>query len=155
MEMVAALLLGVLLAAVGAAVSLLAAWFRWGRSTAARRWARRKHIDQAADYANLEALALAWTPMLGQTLLLAGLVVPLVALLGIGTPAAKAVIGLLMVLELGAWIVMLLMTVYRWILPLWMYPGWLREIRRAEVDHLRGPAEAFPPGAQVPRSIRP
>lgn len=137
MNVVAALLLGVLVAAVGAALLLLAAWFRWGRSTAARRWARRKDIDQAADYANLEALALAWTPMLGQTLLLAGPAIPLVTLLGIGTSAANTVTGLLIVVELGAWIAMLLMTVYRWILPLWMYPSWLREIRRREADCLR------------------
>ncbi len=137
MDVVAAALLGLLVAAVGTALLLLAAWFRWGRSTAARRWARRKDIDQAADYANLEALALAWTPMLGQTLLLAGPVIPLVTLLGIGTLAANTVTGLFIVVELGAWIAMLLMTVYRWILPLWMYPGWLREIRRREVEYLR------------------
>jgi len=52
----------------------------------------------------------------------------LVTLLGIGTSAANAVTGLLIVLELGAWIAMFLMTVYRWILPLRMYPSWLREI---------------------------
>ncbi|WP_087008702.1 hypothetical protein [Gulosibacter sp. 10] len=61
----------------------------------------------------------------------------LAAVLGIGTSAANAVIGLSMVLEPGAWIAMLLMTVYRRILPLRKYPGWLREIRRAEAQHLR------------------
>lgn len=78
--------------------------------------------------------------MLGQTLLLSGPVIPLVTLLGDGTSAANAVTGLLIVLELGAWTAMLLMTVYRWILPLWMYPGWQREIRRREADHLRARA---------------
>ncbi|OFT62629.1 hypothetical protein HMPREF3159_03715 [Brachybacterium sp. HMSC06H03] len=137
MDVAISFLMGLVVAGAGAALLLLAAWFRWGRSTAARRWARRIHIDQAANYAAVEALALAWTPMIAQTLLLAAPAIPLVALLGRGSEAASTVIGVLVIVELVLWMAMLLLTVYRWILPLWMYPAWLRETRRAEVEHLK------------------
>lgn len=137
MDVVISVLVGLAAAGTGAVLLLLAAWWRWGRSSAARFWARRVHIDQAAHYATGESLALAWTPLLGQTLLVAGPAIPLIAALGSGTTAANALIGVLVAVELVLWIVMLLMTVYRWILPLWMYPTWLRETRRAEVEHLK------------------
>ena len=70
-------------------------------------------------------------------LILAASAIPLVALLGRGSEAASTVIGVLVIVELALWLLMLLLTVYRWILPLWMYPAWLRETRRAEVEHLK------------------
>lgn len=130
-------LIGLAMAGAGALLLILAAWFRRGRSTASRRWARRIHIDRATNYAGVEALALAWTPMLAQTLLLTAPVIPLVALLGRGSEAASTVIGVLVIVEVALWLLMLLLTVYRWILPLWLYPAWLRETRRAEVEHLK------------------
>lgn len=137
MDVAVALVVGLLVAGAGAALLLLAAWCRRGRSAASRWWVRRGGLEHASLYLTRETFALAWVPMLAQTLLLAGPAIPLVALLGSGTAAGSTTIGMLVVVELVLWMAVLFMTGYRWVLPLWMYPDWLREVRRGEVEQMR------------------
>lgn len=50
---------------------------------------------------------------------------------------ASVLVPAAVILEVLIWVVLLLLIGYRSVLPLWIYPAWLRETRRAEVEHLR------------------
>lgn len=80
-------------------------------------------VDHTNDYANAEAIALVLTPMLAQALIVAGLCMPVAPFAAGGSGLGAEVLGTVLVLEILVWLVMLLATVYRWILPLWVYPS--------------------------------
>ncbi|GAA1489177.1 hypothetical protein GCM10009626_19230 [Brachybacterium sacelli] len=134
-------LLGLFLGAIGFVLAVISAWMRRGSSRAARWWVRRVPLDEATDYANAEAIALAFTPMIAQTLIVAGLCMPVASFAVGGSGLGSTVLGAVLVVEILLWIVILLAAVYRWILPLWLYPSGLREVRRDERDRLRAAKE--------------
>lgn len=137
-------LIGLLLLVFGVVLLALAIWFRRGRSAASRHWARRRSIDETVTYAVVEGIVLGLTPMLAQTLIVAGIAVPLAVILGVDSAAATVMFWVILVLEICLWSVTWVLITYRWILPLWMYPGWLRGTRRAEVEYLRA-QQGLPP----------
>ncbi|MFC5276771.1 hypothetical protein [Brachybacterium sacelli] len=126
----AALLLGVVLA-------LSAMRCRSGRGGRARSWVRSEGIDARTGHAYGEVAVLVVLPLLAQSLLVAGLLMAL----GSVEMLRGAVVGLLVpaavVAEVLLWIVLLLATGYRAIMPLWVYPSWLRPQRRREREVIR------------------
>lgn len=131
------LLLSLVLLCAGALLGALALWCRAGRSAAARFWVRRASFDQPSGFAYSETAVLAVLPLLAQLLVVAGLVVAVSAVdalreLGLGGLYAAAVIG-----ETLLCLVVMLLVGYRSVMPLWVYPAWLRPTRAAEKQRIR------------------
>lgn len=135
-DMMIGLAVGVGLIVAGALLGVLCLWSRAGRSPSARWWVAKAPIPQQRTRPPLEGVGLVILPMIAETLVVLGFV----AMLG---PVLAPVSGLILVLVLVVAISQLVfyvtahsMTWQRWILPLWVYPAWLRETRRQETAQL-------------------
>lgn len=120
-----------MLALIGAGLVALAVWFRAGTSRAARWWVC-SDASQLRGYGGSwakEHIALVMVPYLAQLLLLLA-----VALLPVFHQTV-AILVLLAQVAVGGIMGGLLR--YRYILPLWMYPAWLRPVREQEQQELR------------------
>lgn len=116
-------------AALGGAGLLLAAltvWFRIGTSPAARWWVG---TDQRPSRKVAESVALLLVPYFAQLALAVG-----IAALPVFHDVLPAAV-LLVEFLIGAVFISPLR--YRRLLPLWMYPAWLRPEREQEQDELR------------------
>lgn len=116
---------------IGAGVTALAVWFRVGTSRAARWWVRT-----GPDFAHRydprwthEHVALVLGPWFGQLLLLLA-----IGFLPVFHQAVPFLILLVEIVVTGSISPFLR---YRYILPLWLYPAWLRPVREKERDELR------------------
>ncbi len=119
-------MLSVVLGAAGLLLGGLTVWFRSGTSRAARWWVR---TDRSPSRKAAESVALLLVPYFAQfTLVLA------IAALPVFHEVFAAAV-LLVEFILGAIFVSPLR--YRRLLPLWMYPAWLRPEREREQDELR------------------
>ncbi len=129
--------IGALLLFAGVALLITCLWWRIGTSPSARWWVRREPIDALTRRPVAEGVALVLLPVLGVTLIGAGCVAALFTAIDRYEPWAIAIL-VLVVLGTGAsWLVARLLVMYRTVLPLWLYPKWLRGQRRAERDWLR------------------
>ena len=116
---------------IGAGLTALAVWFRVGTSRAARWWVRT-----GPDFAHRydprrthERVALVLVPWSGQLLLLLA-----IGFLPVFHHAVPSLILLVEIVVTGSISPFL---PYRYILPLWLYPAWLRPVREKERDELR------------------
>ncbi|WP_114853643.1 hypothetical protein [Brachybacterium sp. YJGR34] len=121
----------------GVLLGVLALWCRAGRSRAARFWVRQEAIDRPGPFPYAEGAVLVVLPLLAQLLIVIGLLVGVTSVdvladAGLGGIYAAAVIA-----ELILWALVLLPSVYRTVLPLWLYPSWLREQRARDRQWLR------------------
>ena len=123
--------------ALALALGLLAAWSRQGRSSAARWWVRPGGIDELhRPYWYNEIIALLLVPYFAQLAVVAGIL----TLPGIpGAMVATAVIA-----EIGAGIAVTAPFAYRTVLPIRIYPRWLRAERTHDLEWLRAARRARP-----------
>lgn len=119
-------MLSAVLGAAGLLLAVLTVWFRTGTSPAARWWFR---TDPGPSRKIAESVALLLVPYFAQFCL----VLAIAALPVFHEVFAAAV--LLVEFIVGAIFVSPLR--YRRLLPLWMYPAWLRPEREREQDDLR------------------
>ncbi|WP_277049793.1 hypothetical protein [Ruania albidiflava] len=116
---------------IGAGLTALAVWFRVGTSRAARWWVRpvpvpfRGHDPWWAK----EHIALVAVPYVAQLFLL--LAIGMLPQFHEMVPVFLLLIEIL-VGGIGGGLLR-----YRYILPLWLYPAWLRPVRAKERDELR------------------
>lgn len=128
------LLTALLALGTGAVVSLAAAVCRWGRGRGTRFWVQERVAGARAGYAYGEIAVL---PLLAQTLIVGGLVAGVLGVDALRDAGASVLIPVAVIGELILWGAVLLMTGYRSVMPLWVYPSWLRPQRRAERERLR------------------
>ncbi|NYF96863.1 hypothetical protein [Janibacter cremeus] len=121
----------------GAVLALAAALCRRGRSRRARFWARTYGLDHPSGYDYREITVLVVLPLLAQTLLVWGLVAGVLSVDVLRESGATVLIPIAVIAEVILWNVLLVATVYRDIMPLWVYPSWLRSERRRERDLIR------------------
>ncbi len=120
-----------ILGLLGAGLAALAIWFRTGTTRAARWWectdaGQLRHFGSTWA---MEHLALVAVPYLAQLFLLLA-----VATLPVFHPAVAL---MLLLVEIVVGGIMGGLLRYRYILPLWMYPAWLRPVREREQAELR------------------
>ena len=129
-------MLSVVLGATGALLAGLAVWFRVGTSGPARWWLRS---EPGTARKVTESVALLLTPYFAQFGSLSSATWGRALVLAIATlPVFHEVFAAAAVLAeflLGAIYVSPLR--YRRMLPLWLYPAWLRPDREQEQDELR------------------
>lgn len=121
----------------GAVLALLALLCRWGRGGWARSWARTGGLQRPGGYAYGEITVLVVLPLVAQTLLVVGLVALVLSLDVLRESGGTVLIPIAVIGELVLWSVLLVATGYRSIMPLWVYPSWLRPQRRRERDLIR------------------
>ena len=119
-------MLSVVLGAAGFLLAALTVWFRAGTSRAARWWVRT--ADSAPRYA-AESVALLLVPYFAQF----ALVLAIAALAVFHEVFAAAVL----LVEFIAGASFVAPVRYRRLLPLWLYPAWLRPEREREQAELR------------------
>lgn len=121
----------------GVLLGLVALLCRGGRTGWARSWARTGGVQRPGGYAYSEVTVLVVLPLVAQTLLVAGLVAGVLAVDVLRESGGTVLIPIAVIGELALWSVLLIATGYRSIMPLWVYPSWLRPQRRRERDLLR------------------
>lgn len=131
----ALLALAVLL--LGAALALLAMLCRSGRGRVLRSWARSEGIRERAGYAYGEVAVLVVLPLLAQTVLVAGALMALSSVDMLRDAVNGLLVPFAVVAEVLVWLAGLIATGYRTIMPLWVYPSWLRPQRRRERELMR------------------
>ncbi|HEX7353156.1 hypothetical protein [Brachybacterium sp.] len=133
-----ALLLGLLCFGAAVLLAVAAAWFRWGRSRAARWWAAREPVEQRGyGQAATEALALWLLPYGAQLLAFAGLVALLWTVPWSREHLAEPALWTVVIAEVVLGLVLMVVVRARTVLPIWSYPGWLRPQRGADRERLR------------------
>lgn len=130
LEALAVLLIGSLLGA-------LALWCRVGRGPRARFWVRKESFEESGPFPYGEIAVLVVLPLLAQVLIVSGLLMGLSAVdavrdAGIGWLYATMVIG-----EVVLCAALLASVGYRVVLPLWIYPSWVRPERRQDREKIR------------------
>lgn len=136
-DMLLGLLIGAVLFVSGLALAGLCLWWRAGRTEGARWWVRCEPHPQDRMRPHHEGLALVLIPVFAETLMLLALVAVLGPMLA---PVSGPTLTLALVVALAQAVlygVAHFATWQRWILPLWAYPSWLLQTRRAEAEHLR------------------
>ena len=131
---VVALLVGGVLIALGLLLAMLCAWWRWGSSDAARWWVQPSPVERGRPGGErLEWVGLVLLPLPAQALLVGALV----RLPDMPAPMRTVVI----VLETLFAALVCLATGYRVVVPLWLYPPWLRPpaCRRCRASQERAP----------------
>ncbi|WIM69358.1 hypothetical protein [Corynebacterium suedekumii] len=111
-------------------------WWRSGRSSSARWWMRTEPVEQMQGYPPFEALGLVWLPVAAETLMFIGALVTLGPWLA---DNLDLVLYPLVVLN-GAQFLLLIgarVVSYNTVLPLWIYPRWLRRERATDARWLR------------------
>ena len=132
------LVVAVLCAGAAALLLLLSAWFRWGGSGAARWWVRRHPVERASFASSApEALALGVLPYLAQLMAAIAVVAALYVVPELRDLIFPPVMWVVVIGEVILAIAVLVPLSNRRILPLPVYPGWLRPQRRAEREWLR------------------
>src|SRR5699024_12601190 len=115
-------------------------WSRVGPARS-RRWGVRTGTDFAILYTQLwtnEHVSLLLVPWFGQLLLLLAI--------GFLPVYHQAVPFLILMVEIVVTGSISPFLRYRYILPLWLYPTWLRPVREKERDELRRLRASHPPG---------
>lgn len=136
---VSSLVAAALCAMAAVVLLLLSAWFRWGGSRVARWWVRRHPIDRASFASSApEALALGVLPYLAQLMAAVAVVAMIHVVPAVREPLFTPVMWMTVVGEVVLAIAVLVPLSNRRILPLFVYPGWLRPQRRAERQWLDG-----------------
>lgn len=124
---------GVLLGGVGVLLLLLSLWFRWGTSRVARWWVRRVPAERMSFlHSSTEALALGVAPFSAQLCLAVSAVLMLRVHPVSRDAAFSPVAWFVLCVEVLMGIVVLVTVSNRYVLPLWLYPAWLRPQRRAD-----------------------
>lgn len=131
-----AILSGLGLIFAGALLAIACLWWRFGSSPSARWWVRRAPVSQLRSFPAAEGAALVLLPVTAQTLVFLGLLICCAPLLLPATGWSLALLIVVLLAQCGIWLVARGFTAYRWVLPLWAYPGWLREERRRDRDQL-------------------
>lgn len=122
-----------LCAVVALVLLVLSAWCRWGRSRAARWWVRRHPVDRTSFASSApEALALGVLPYLAQLMAAVALVAAVHVVPSVREVVFAPVMWTVVIGEVVLGLAVLVPLSNRRILPLFVYPGWLRPHRRAE-----------------------
>lgn len=132
------LLLALVLLLLGAGLAVLALLFRAGRGRAFRSWAGPEGVGPGRGFRYVEGLVLVVLPLCAQALLVSAPLALLAAIDALRELTTAVLLPVVVILEVILWVVLLLATSYRSILPLWIYPGWLRPQRRREREIIRG-----------------
>lgn len=121
---------------VGSVLLGLSVWSRAGRSPASRAWARRgSAVGAGHDYR--ESVVLVVVPMIGQLCLVGGVLAALGSIDAVHGATLGTLIGAVVVVEIVLCVVLLAVTSYRAVMPLWIYPAWLLEDRRRQRERIR------------------
>lgn len=131
-DVVIGLVAGTSLIALGVALAWVSLWWRAGRSRAARWWVSPRPELPFANRPRFDAIALVLVPMAAETslaLAVAVMVGPVVAPISGVTLLVAVVAGLL---QCALFIFAHTLFWQRLVLPLWVYPAWLRETRRQQ-----------------------
>lgn len=111
-------------------------WWRAGRSSATRWWMRTEPVELVQGVPPFEALALVWLPIAAETLMFIGTLVSLGPWLAVNLDLALYPLVLLSGCQFLLFIGARHVSSHR-VLPLWIYPGWLRDERAADARWLR------------------
>lgn len=124
--------------ALGCLLTLLAVWFRIGTSRAARWWVRRgiplERMSFAASAS--EGVALGMTPYLAQLMWAVALIAATHVHPGVRDAVFQPVMWTVVIAEQVLALIVLVPISNRRILPLFIYPAWLRPTRREERQYL-------------------
>lgn len=132
---------------IGLGLLVLTSWMRRGRSAASRFWVREWTIWDPRPRLDAEMFFLIWLPVLALWLVGLG-VAGILMLLDIGPTNLDVIVGfgggllalgVIVVLMLASGITITSAPGQTNLLRPGLYPVWLRETRRAERRHLRGP----------------
>ncbi|PMC76345.1 hypothetical protein CJ197_04085 [Brachybacterium sp. UMB0905] len=136
------LLIAALAGCAGVVLALVLAWMR--RRGASQWWVAKPLVD--SEFANApERIVLLILPLAAQTLIVGALAVlaaALAALLGAPTALINGLLLGALALEVVVWLVIAIPTAHSSVLPLWMYPAWLRGQRAADRERFQREARA-------------
>lgn len=135
-EMIIGLVVGAGLILAGALLGVLCVWSRGGGSAAARWWVAKAPLPQQHTRPSLEGPALVLLPVLAETLVVLGGASVLGPVLAPVSGLTLVLVLVVAIFQLALYVTAHSMTWQRWILPLWVYPSWLRETRRHEKTQL-------------------
>lgn len=123
----------------GGVLLVLSAWFRWGRSRIARWWVRRVPVEQMGYRRSAsEAVALGVTPFCAQLTAAIGIVELLRIHPGVRDLLHAPAMWTMVVGETVLAVIVMVAISNRYILPLPVYPAWLRPQRRADRVRING-----------------
>ena len=131
-DLIIGFVVGAGLWAAAVVVAALSLWSRLGGSPSPRWWVAKGPIPQLRSRPPFEGTALVILPLLAQTLAVLGAVAVLGPVLAPISGVSLALVLAVAVVQAVLFVSAHLMSWQRWILPLWIYPGWLRETRRQE-----------------------
>lgn len=122
---------------VGLVLAGVSLWCRFGAGRSSRWWVREPLDGPRVSFAYSETLVLVVLSLLAQLALVGSLAIG-VRLLGVLPDRVfSPVMGIVVYLEIALSMALLLATAYRDVLPLWLYPWWLRPLRAEERAALR------------------
>lgn len=130
-------LIAVLMMLAGVVLAATAVYCRAGRGAGARFWVDAASDHQRSGHRYAESAVLVVLPLLAQLLLVAGALVGLFAIDGLRELGLGPLIAVVVIAEIIVMGVMLAATSYRTVMPLWVYPSWLRPRRRQERGQIR------------------
>lgn len=130
-------LIAVLMMLAGVVLAAGAVYCRVGRGAGARFWVDSAPDLQRSGHRYAESAVLVVMPLLAQLLLVAGALVGLFAIDALRELGLGPLIAVVVIAEIAVMGVLLAVTSYRTVMPLWVYPSWLRPRRRQERDQIR------------------
>ena len=122
---------------LGGALAVLAMLCRVGRGRVFRAWVDTHGVGPGRGFAYAETTVLVLLPLCIQTIFVAGGVVGLASVELLRDTTTSVLVPAAVVLEVLIWVVVLLLIGYRSVLPLWIYPAWLRPQRRRDRELIR------------------
>lgn len=130
-------LIAVLMILGGLMLAAVAVFCRTGRGAGARFWVDTTPDDQRSGHRYAEPAVLVVLPLLAQLLLVVGALVGLFSVDALRELGLEPLIAVVVIAEVVVMGVLLAATSYRTVMPLWIYPSWLRPRRRQERDQIR------------------
>lgn len=130
-------LIAVLMLVAGMVLAAVAVYCRAGRGPGARSWVDTTADFQRSGHRYAESAVLVALPLLAQLLLVGGALVGLFSIDVLRELGLEPLIAVAVIAEVIVMVVLLAATSYRTVMPLWVYPSWLRPRRRQERDRIR------------------
>ncbi|ATG54022.1 hypothetical protein CFK41_03965 [Brachybacterium ginsengisoli] len=121
----------------GVVLAAMSTYFRGGRGAGARFWVDSTPDGQRSGHRYAESAVLVVLPLLAQLLLVVGVLVGVTSIDVLRDLGVGPVIAVVVIVEVVLMVVLLTATSYRTVMPLWVYPSWLRPRRKQERDQIR------------------
>lgn len=121
----------------GVVLAAMSTYFRAGRGAGARFWVDSTPDGQRSGHRYAESVVLVVLPLLAQLLLVVGVLVGVTSIDVLRDLGVGPVIAVVVIVEVVLMVVLLAATSYRTVMPLWVYPSWLRPRRKQERDQIR------------------